>query len=585
MEISVWAPDAGTVSIELQGRRLPMKRGADGWWSVAGLPEGPLDYAFVLDDGPPLPDPRSPWQPSGVHGPSRTVDHSRFSWTDHGWQTPPLASAIFYELHIGTFTPEGTFDAAIARIPHLLDLGITHIELMPVAEFPGDWGWGYDSVDLYAPHHSYGGPDGLKRLVNALHASGLAVVLDVVYNHFGPTGTYWRRFGPYFNDEYHTPWGAAVNLCGPDSDPVRAFLIDNALMWLRDYHFDGLRIDAVHALVDTSATHFLEELMARVTSLEAEQGRHLAVIAESDLNDPRLVRSRDLGGFGLSAQWSDDFHHALHTVLTGERRGYYQDFGSLKQLAKAIELGFVYDGCYSAFRRRRHGRALEAVPLTRLLGYLQNHDQVGNRAAGDRIGALASTGLLKIGAALVLLGPFVPMIFQGEEWAAGTPFAYFTNHQDPEVAKAVTEGRRREFAAFGWPTDQIPDPQARETFRRSKLNWAEIRRAGHRDMLAWYRDLIRLRKDTPELRSAPAKIRWIDEAKKLLVMDRGGIQMACNFGAAEVTVPFAACPVLLGSASELERRREIVVLPPESVAIFGKSGARSGALAVSSDAR
>jgi len=451
-----------------------MQQQPKGWWSAEVDGNGTVEYGFVIDGRGPFPDPRSPWQPDSVHGASRPVDHSAFRWTDARFQARPLASAVIYELHVGTFTPEGTFDSAIERIPHLVELGVTHIELMPVAAFPGNWGWGYDGVALYAPHHSYGGPEGLKRLVDALHGAGLAAILDVVYNHLGPSGNYLGLSGPYFTDSVRTPWGDAVNLSGPGSDEVRRFFLDNAAMWLRDYHFDGLRLDAVHALVDTSATHLLEELAVEVEDLERQLGRHLVLIAESELNDPRIVRSRDLGGYGLSAQWSDDLHHALHSVITGERDGYYADFGCMSHLAKALRQGFVYDGCYSVFRGRPHGRTPEGIPQSRLLGYLQTHDQVWNRATGERISMLAPIERVKAGAALVMTSPFVPMIFQGEEWAASTPFLYFTTHTEPELSRAVSEGRRREFAHFGWDPRSVPDPQDPDTFLRSKLDWNEL---------------------------------------------------------------------------------------------------------------
>lgn len=532
-QITVWAPRPQNVELVFQSHRIPMTPVQGGWWTALCHATDGSDYQFVLDGGDPVPDPRSPWQPRGVHGPSRALDHSRFRWTDAKWQPPPLASGIFYELHIGTFTPEGTFDSAVARIPHLRELGVTHVELMPVAEFPGERGWGYDGVDLYAPHHAYGGPYGLKRLVDALHANGLAAILDVVYNHLGPSGNYISRFGPYFNDRLHTPWGAAVNLNEAGSDEVRRFFLDNAVMWLRDYHFDGLRLDAVHALIDPSATHLLEELAGRVELLESELGRRLVVIAESDLNDPRLVRSREAGGYGLAAQWSDDFHHAIHTLLTGERDGYYADFGSLGDLAKALAHGFVYDGCYSAFRGHRHGRPLEGIPKTRLLGYAQNHDQVGNRARGERLGALVVPERLKMAAALVLLAPFVPLLFQGEEWGASTPFLYFTDHREPELARAVSEGRRREFARFGWDPASIPDPQDPATFQRSKLDWSEPDREPHRGLLDWYRRLIALRAGLAGEEAGVA----CDEAAGWLRLDRGGVHALFNFGESATAVP------------------------------------------------
>ncbi len=432
----------------------------NGYWrcDCSGAGHG-TDYAFVLDGGDPLPDPRSPWQPYGVHGRSRVLDHSRFQWSDAGWRPPVLSSAVIYELHIGTFTPEGTFDSAVGRLEYLKQLGITHVELMPVAEFSGAWGWGYDGADLFAPHHAYGGPDGLKRFVDACHAAGLAVLLDVVYNHLGPSGNYLSRFGPYFTTRYSTPWGPAVNLDGAGSSEVRRFFCDNALMWLRDYHFDGLRIDAIHAFVDHSAVPFLEQLAGEVKRLQAHLGRSLVLIAESDLNDPRVVTPTEAGGYGIDAQWSDDFHHALHSVLTGERAGYYQDFGTLGDVARALENAFVFDGRHSLYRGRPHGRKPEGLPGWRFLGYLQTHDQVGNRAQGERSSRLMNVGRLKIGAAIVLCAPFIPMLFQGEEFGADTPFQYFTNHEEPELARAVSEGRRKEFAAFGWKVADIPDPQ------------------------------------------------------------------------------------------------------------------------------
>lgn len=538
----------------------------NGWWS-APAPPHPFDYAFRLDGGKPLPDPRSPHQPDGVHGRSRSVDHSAFSWTDSRWQAPPLASGLIYELHIGTFTPEGTFDSAVERIPYLQELGITHVELMPVAEFPGSWGWGYDGVDLWAPHHRYGGPDGLKRLVNALHQHGIAAILDVVYNHLGPDGNYLAQFGPYFTSCYRTPWGDATNLSGRRSAEVRNFFIENGLMWLRDYHFDGLRLDAVHAFVDTSAVHFLEEFAAAVSKLEHETGRHLCVIAESDLNDPRVVQVRESGGYGFHAQWSDDFHHALHTVLTGEKEGYYSDFGSLAQLAKAMETGFVYDGCMSRYRGRPHGRPLGGIPKSRLVCSIQNHDQIGNRARGDRIGMLVSPGRLRIAAALLLCGPFVPMLFQGEEWNASSPFSYFTNHQDPALGRAVSEGRRLEFASFGWNPESIPDPQDPETFRACKLRWDELSRQGHADMLEWYRNLIALRRRHPALRSAPVSVRF--EEGRWLAVDRGPVTIAVNPGASQARVPYAAgMRLALSSSEEVRCENGSVLLAPEAVAIL-----------------
>jgi maltooligosyltrehalose trehalohydrolase len=569
----VWAPSAERVQLALGETLHPMAASERGWWSaeVPGAGAG-TDYAFVLDGGTPLPDPRSPWQPRGVHGPSRLVDHSAFRWADESWQPPPLASAVIYELHVGTFTSAGTFEAVVERLEHLRGLGITHVELMPVAEFPGTRGWGYDGVDLWAPCQRYGGPEGLKRLVDACHARGLAVILDVVYNHLGPSGNYLGRFGPYFTHRYLTPWGDAVNFDGPGSDEVRRFVCDNARMWLRDYHVDGLRIDAVHAILDTSATHVLEQLAEEVDALEGELGRHVALIAESDLNDHRLVRSREAGGYGLDALWADDVHHALHAILTGERGGYYADFGTLADLAKALQRAFVYDGRYSAFRRRRHGRAPVGLSGHRFVVCLQNHDQVGNRARGERIGHLVGLERLKVGIGLLLTAPFIPLLFQGQEWAASAPFRYFTDHEDPRLGLAVSEGRRKEFAAFGWKAEDIPDPQAGETFACSKLDWSELGRAPHAGVLDWHRQLIRLRREIPCLcdgRLDRARVRF-DEAARWLVMDRGPITVACNLGdrSTRVPLPRGDLRVRLASDARAGLVGGGVQLPPDSLTVL-----------------
>jgi maltooligosyltrehalose trehalohydrolase len=577
----VWAPHAQRIELDIAGKRHPMTATDYGWWHAElGSDENRADYAFVLDGGEPLPDPRSPWQPRGIHGASRLVDHKAFSWTDQRWQAGPLSAAIIYELHVGTFTPQGTFAGVIDKLDYLVELGITHVELMPVAEFSGSRGWGYDGADLYAPHHAYGGPDELKRLVDACHGRGLAVILDVVYNHLGPAGNYLARFGPYFTERYATPWGQAINFDGPDSDEVRRFICDNALMWLRDYHLDGLRLDAVHALIDTSATHLLEQLACEVAELQAQSGRHLILIAESDLNDPRIVRSQEIGGYGIHAQWSDDFHHALHAVLTGERDGYYADFGSLADLAKAIERVFVYDGSYSAFRRRRHGRAPKSNFGHSFLGYLQNHDQIGNRAKGERSSHLLSLGRLKIAAALVLSAPFIPMLFQGEEWAGSSPFLYFTNHQDAELGRLVTEGRRREFAAFSAHSDDVPDPQALETFEQSKLVWDECGRKPHAQMLDWHRQLIRLRHEYVALSDARLDRVSVtfDEQQKWLVMARGPIAIACNLSRGRQHTPLTSgkdARILLASEKEIRLARDGVELPADSMAVIEANGNRS----------
>ncbi|MFZ0630154.1 MAG: malto-oligosyltrehalose trehalohydrolase [Acidobacteriaceae bacterium] len=568
----VWAPKAQRVSVGTGADKVPMERADGGWWEAAVDAAGPgTDYAFFLDDEDlALPDPRSMWQPQGVHGPSRVFDPSAFPWSDAGWQAPPLASAILYELHVGTFTPEGTFDAARSKLDALRELGITHVELMPVNAFPGKQGWGYDGVDLFAPHEPYGGPEALMRLVNACHEKGRAVLLDVVYNHLGPDGNYLGKFGPYFTDAHHTPWGDAVNLEDAGSHEVRRFFCDNALMWLRDYHFDGLRLDAVHAYIDRSAIHFMEQIAGEVRALEGQTGRHYEIIAESDLNDPRVVRGREAGGYGMDAQWSDDFHHSLVTVLTGDRRGYYADFGKLEQLAKSLRDAFVYDGIYSLHRDRIHGAPVHGLPGWRFLGFSQNHDQVGNRAQGERLSHLTSLGRAKIAAALELTAPFVPMLFQGEEWAASAPFQYFTDHEE-ELGKLVSAGRTREFAAFGWDPKEIPDPQARATFERSKLNWDERAQPPHSEMLAWYRELIALRKSLPELTDGDLSQVHVrcSEKERWLVMERGGCTVAFSLAEKPFTLAVrGGSRIILASTREVALEGDRLTLPTDSVAVL-----------------
>jgi len=528
---SVWAPNAASLELVLGDERRPMHAREDGWWiGPESLPAG-SDYAFSVDGDDPLPDPRSPWQPAGVHGPSRTVDHEAFAWTDDGWSAPPLADAVIYELHVGTFTPAGTFASAIERLDDLVRLGVTHLELLPVAEFSGDRGWGYDGVDLYAPHHAYGGPDGLKRLVDAAHARGLAVLLDVVYNHLGPEGNHLARFGPYFTDRYVTAWGAAVNFDDRGSHEVRRFVTDNALMWLRDYHFDGLRLDAVHALVDDSDEHLLAQLSRESASRAAELGRPLSLVAESDLNDPRCLQPPELGGYGMDATWADDVHHALHVALTGETDGYYADFSDEGELPRALCDPYLYDGRYAPARDRHHGRSAGDLPGYRFIACIQNHDQVGNRARGDRLAHLVSEGRARIGAALLLASPYVPFLFAGEEWAASSPFPYFAAHEDPGLAAAVSAGRREEFVGFGWDPDAIPDPQDPATFAMAKLDWGERDREPHAGMLSWYRELIALRRETPELRDGDRSAVAVDGTPDgLLTLRRGPISVLANLG-------------------------------------------------------
>jgi maltooligosyltrehalose trehalohydrolase len=569
----VWAPLPRQVEVQVADRRWPMQSEPGGWWIAAVESAAPVsDYGLVLDGDGPFPDPRSACQPNGVHGLSRLVDHAAFHWTDSDFQPAPLSAAVLYELHVSTFTSVGTFAAAIEKLDHLVRLGVTHVELMPVAEFPGNRGWGYDGVDLFAPHHAYGGPEGLKRLVDACHARGLAVLLDVVYNHLGPSGNYLGKFAPYFTRRHSTPWGEAVNFDGPHSDEVRRYFCDNARMWLCDYHFDGLRLDAVDAILDTNAFPFLEQLAAEVRQLAAELGRQLVLIPESDHNDPRLLWPPERGGFGLDAQWSDDFHHALHALLTGERAGYYADFGTVADLAKALRNAYVYDGRYSGYRQRRRGRPPVGLGGHRFLAYAQTHDQVGNRPQGERLSQLVNTGRLKIAAALALTSPFVPMLFQGEEWGASTPFQYFTDHPDHGLVKAVREGRRQESAAFGWKSDDIPDPQAPETFLRSRLNWDELSREPHAGLFEWHRQLIALRQHEPALlddRLEAVQTR-LDESARWLAVERGPITVVCLVSEHTQRVPVRAGEqvILLASDHSIQVESGSVMMPPDSVAIL-----------------
>ncbi len=509
----VWAPRATRVTLVLPGGGRPgpgqgsgerdLHREQDGWWSLdLDLPHG-SDYAFRLDGGDPLPDPRSAWLPHGVHGPSRVFDAGAFTWTDRGWSGIDARGAVTYELHVGTFTPQGTLDGAAQRLEHLVRLGVDLVELMPLAPYDGQHGWGYDGVAPYAVHEPYGGPAALQRFVDAAHAHGLGVCLDVVYNHLGPSGNYLAQFGPYFTDAHSTPWGDAVNLDGPDAGPVRRYVLDAALRWFDDFHLDALRLDAVHALADDSDRHLLAELADEVGQLGRRLGRPLSLVAETDLNDPSSVAPTDTGGWGMTAQWADDVHHALHALVTGERQGYYVDFGSPQTLRHALRHVFVHDGSYSTFRGRVWGaRVPDDVPADRFVVCAQNHDQVGNRALGDRPSQRLDDGALAAQAAFVLLSGFTPMLFMGEEWGTRTPFLFFTDYPDPELGRAVREGRRAEFAGHGTQElygaqVEVPDPQDRTTFTSSRLNWAEVQAEPR--LLDWYRQLIALRRDVPDL--------------------------------------------------------------------------------------
>ncbi|WP_378145688.1 malto-oligosyltrehalose trehalohydrolase [Cnuibacter sp. UC19_7] len=547
-DYDVWAPRASTVSIVLDGETHPMTSTDDGWWTIDVPWRGGVDYGYVLDGEGPFPDPRSRRQPTGVHGLSRTDDPRGFEWHD-GFQPVPLSRAEIYELHIGTFTPEGTLEAAATRFEHLRSIGVTHIELLPVNDFNGEYNWGYDGVDWYAVHEQYGGPEGYRRFVDAAHQAGLAVIQDVVYNHLGPSGNYLPKFGPYLHDASANTWGASINLDGDGSTEVRSFIIDNALMWLDDYRVDGLRLDAVHALVDHGPVHLLAELSAAVDEFEESEGRSVALIAESDLNDPVMFTERSEGGLGLSGQWSDDFHHAVHVNLTGETTGYYADFESVGALAKVLTKGFYHDGTYSSFRERDHGAPIdrENTATWRLVVANQNHDQIGNRAIGDRLTATLDADRLAIAATLTMLGPFTPMLFMGEEWSAATPWQFFTSHPEPELGEATAKGRIAEFAKMGWDESSVPDPQDPATFEHSKLDWAEPEQPEHARMLALYRRLAELRPALAELTFDDVDVTF-DEDARWLVLDRAPYVLVVNLSDARIDVstlaPQAGEPLL-----------------------------------------
>ncbi|MCG8914347.1 malto-oligosyltrehalose trehalohydrolase [Actinokineospora sp. PR83] len=566
---SVWAPERDRVRLATGAQLHEMTRDDAGWWhvEVPGTGAG-TDYAFLLDDQEQsYPDPRSLWQPEGVHGPSRRYEHRTFDWTDAGWTGRALAGSVLYELHIGTFTEEGTFNAAIERLDHLVELGVDLVEVLPVNAFDGTEGWGYDGVLWGAVHQPYGGPTAFKQFVDACHRRGLGVVLDVVYNHLGPSGAYLDKFAPYFAGS--TIWGPTLNLDGPDSDEVRRYVIDNALGWFRDFHVDGLRLDAVHALRDTRATHLLEQLSSEVDALSAALGRPLSLIAESDLNDPRHTTPRESGGYGLTAQWCDDLHHVLHVALTGETGGYYTDFGTPGALATTLRRAFYHVDTWSSFRKRSHGRPLDTRTASghRFLAYLQNHDQIGNRATGDRLTATVSPERVLCGAAILFCSPYTPMLFMGEEWAATTPWRFFASFPDEELAEAVRTGRRREFAEHGWGESEVPDPMDPDTVRASTLNWAELADPAHRGVYETYRALIALRKARPEL-SDPRLDRFVVEAGDgWLLLHRGGLRVAVNLSGAEVSLPVAAVSTLL-AAEGVQVGVDTVVLPADTFAVL-----------------
>jgi len=539
----VWAPLVQRVEVRLMGsqdRIFPLQPGARGYYHgiVEGVAPGSL-YRYRLDGERERPDPVSRFQPQGVHGPSQVVD-THFPWDDGTWPGIFLQDYIIYELHVGLFSPEGTFEAMITYLDELKELGITAIELMPVAQFPGDRNWGYDGAYPFAVQNTYGGPEGLKILVNACHRKGLAVILDIVYNHLGPEGNYLGDFGPYFTDRYRTPWGSALNFDGPYSDNVRQLFIENALYWITEFHIDALRVDAVHAILDFSAQPFLLKLAYAVHRQADRLNRRIHIIAESALNDTRVIHPPEVGGYGLDAQWNDDFHHAVHTVLTGEQSGYYQDFGEFQHLIKAFREGFVYSGEYSRYRRRRHGNSSRDIPAQQFVVFAQNHDQVGNRMLGERLATLASFEGLKLAAGTVLLSPFIPLLFMGEEYGEESPFLYFTSHSDPDLIDAVRDGRKGEFHAFQWQGEP-PDPQSLEAFSQCKLTWEKREQFTHKVLLDFYRKLIRLRRGIPALAYLSKETLEVSgmEEERLLFLHRwyNQSQVFCvmNFNTTDIT--------------------------------------------------
>jgi maltooligosyltrehalose trehalohydrolase len=593
VDFAVWAPRRPALSVRILDpsgatrAELPMTRDAAGVFTAragAGVAARGDDYVYALPDVGARPDPVSRHQPHGVHGASRVVGADGFPWTDAGWRGVPRADLVIYELHVGTFSPEGTFAGVAARLPYLRDLGVTAVELMPVAAFPGGRNWGYDGVYLYAPHAAYGGPDGLKRLADACHAHGLALILDVVYNHLGPEGNYLGDYGPYFTNRYHTPWGDALNFDGPDSDEVRRYFVDNALHWLCEYHADGLRLDAIQGIHDESARPILQEIADTFHAEAARLGRDAWLIAESDLNDARVIRPKDVGGLGLDAQWSDDFHHALHAVVTGNRRGYFGDFGRVADLAKAITASFVYDGQHAPHRRRRHGAPAAADAGDRFVSFIQNHDQVANAYQGKRLAQVAGHARQKVAATVLFSTPALPLLFHGEEYAEEAPFDYFISHGDPGLVKAVREGRHAEYLHLleeGADMAAWTDPQDEETFRHSKLRWASIDGGPHAEMLAFYRALVAVRRRLAPLRNGRKDLTRVefDEAGRWLTIQRSDPGGAATFtcatlgdAPARVTLPEGNWRLALatdgaGGAAALAGG-EVVALEPSTARIY-----------------
>ncbi|QBX56545.1 malto-oligosyltrehalose trehalohydrolase [Nocardioides seonyuensis] len=576
----VWAPRPRRVRlvcrVEDVHEVVDMSRGPDDWWTPAQpLPESVdrascVDYGYLLDDDPdPRPDPRSRRQPRGVHELSRR-DMGTHEWQDSAWTGRQLAGSVIYELHVGTFTPEGDLDAAIGRLDHLLDIGVDLVEVMPVNAFNGSHNWGYDGVGWFAVHEGYGGPDAYRRFVDACHAKGLGVVQDVVHNHLGPSGNYLPLFGPYLKQGRNT-WGDLVNLDGEGSWEVRRYILDNVRMWFEDFHVDGLRLDAVHALSDTSPTHLLEEMAIETAALSAHLRRPLTLIAESDLNDTTLVTPREAGGHGLDAQWSDDFHHAVHVALSGETTGYYADFEPLEALAKVCEKGFFHGGTFSSFRGRDHGRPVDTqrMPTWRLVVANQNHDQIGNRARGDRLTEHLDDDQLACAALLTLAGPFTPMLFMGEEWAASTPFQFFTSHPESELGRATAEGRIQEFEKMGWDPAEVPDPQDPETFRRSRLDWDELAEGRHAVLLDCYRRLARLRREIPQLTDPSFGSVSCTVDDRVLTMRRGDLLVAVNFGRSATSLEVDRSEILFTTPTAPTLTDGVLSLPAHAGALLG----------------
>lgn len=574
---TVWAPQKQTMLLHIVhpfDKKFEMQKDNDGYFSIELEDINPgARYFYMPGGGKDFPDPASHYQPEDVHGPSEVIDHESFQWQDGYWHSVPLHDMIIYECHIGTFTPEGTFEAAISRLDDLLAMGINTLEILPVSQFPGNRNWGYDGVLPYAVQNSYGGPTGLKKLVEACHKKGMAILIDVVYNHMGPEGNYFSQFAPYFTKIYHTPWGDAINYDGEYSDGVRAYFVNNIIYWLKEFHFDGIRFDAIHAIYDFGAVNIWELAWEQVRQLEQEMGRQFYLIAESDLNNPKVVISPDAGGWGFHAQWLDDFHHALYVILHEEGKPLYYDFGAMEQLAKAYTDGFVHSGEYVKFRKKKFGASSAGLSGDRFVAFIQNHDQIGNRVCGDRLTRMVNFERLKMAAAAVLLSPYIPMLYMGEEYAEDNPFCYFVSHSDKDLVQAVREGRKREFAHLGWNAEP-PDPQGEETFNRSKLSWEKRTQGKHAVMLEWYKELISMRRSLPALRNFKKEfVRAFCIGQAGLVLHRNddkgqqGIICVFNFSDEEIQflVPSGKWKKILDSKEKqwLEKEEKINLLPDE----------------------